>query len=103
MYIDPIHSGTVALAHAVALATRAQIRPDVSAGQRPRDAVPSRGRHKLLRRLTRGWDPQKVGESPTPDAAQLMLWSECAGRAYTTSLGGLLLVNYIRKNFAAGR
>ena len=80
MYIDPIHAGSVALAHAFTLAARAPAQPP--------------------RRLAHWWQKPGKVECPTPDPVQLMLWSECAGRSYATALSGLLLMNQLRRNRA---
>jgi hypothetical protein len=85
MHIDPIHAGPVALAHALVLAVsgRAQRR-----GFRP------------LRRLAQ-WmrKPDATGEL-TPDATQLMLLSECAGRHYATALAGMMVMERYRKHLS---
>ena len=68
MYIDSIHAGAVALAHAFALAARAPSQPDDR------------------RNCAAGADP-----------VQLMLIAECAGRPYATALAGLLVMNCLRR------
>ncbi len=73
MYINPIHAAHVALAQALALATRT----------RPQ-----------LRQTDKS-------DGATPDPVQLMLLSECAGRPYVTALGGLLVMNHFRRYFGA--
>jgi hypothetical protein len=89
MYIDPIHAGPGALAHAFALAARA--------------STPRRRGFKWLLRLAWGSRPQDVADLSTADSVQLMLWSECVGRPYVTALGGLLMMNYFGRNIAGAR
>jgi hypothetical protein len=86
MYVNRIYAGPVALAHALAVASRVQSAPAASAGRlRPLKALAA-------------WlsQPQKL-ECQTPDPVQLMLWSECAGRNYTTALGGMLVMKHFAR------
>ena len=94
MYINPIHAGTVALAQALALATRA---PGRSL------AGPSRHRFRPLQRLAQWWRELGEANGAADDPAQLMLWADCGGRPYVTALGGLLLMEQLRRKSAARR
>jgi hypothetical protein len=80
MYINPIHAGAVAQAHALAVAARIQ-----TAAVSPR-----RHRFQPLRWLVKWLQPDK-SDSQTPDAAQLMHWTGCAGRSYVSPLDGVLV------------
>lgn len=102
MYINPIHAGPVALAHALALAARAHTQFGVS---RRSDSTDDTSRRRLgpLRRLAQWWQQLGAEEGPTADPLQLILLSEPAGPHYATALSGLLLMNYIRKRRAAAR
>jgi hypothetical protein len=103
MYIDPIHAGPVALAHAFALAARASTQCANSVGTAARESAPRRRGFKSLLRLAWWSRHQNMADFPTADPLQLMLWSECAGRPYVTALGGLLVMNYFRRNIATAR
>lgn len=103
MYIDPIHAGPVALAHALALAARVRGQCDGSAcPESPHDA-PAKRRFRPLRRLAQWWQRLDEVKDPTPEAVQMALWTECGGRPYATALSGLLLMAHLRRNLAAGR
>jgi hypothetical protein len=97
MYIDPIHAGPVALAHALALAARAPTRREGSAGTQSPGRSSRRRRFKPLMRLARWWRQPNMADLPAPDPAELMMWSECAGRPYATALGGLLVAQHFRR------
>jgi hypothetical protein len=103
MYIDPIHAGPVALAHAFALAARASTQCGKSAGAAGSDGAPRRRRFKSLMRLVWWSRRQDAADSSTVDPVQLMLWSECAGRPYATALGGLLVMNCCRRHITGAR
>jgi hypothetical protein len=93
MYINPIHAGAVAQACALAVAARV-----------PTPAVaPRRPRFQPLQWLV-GWllQPDKA-DARTADAAQLMQWSECAGRNYVTALGGVLVMKMLQEQNAPPR
>jgi hypothetical protein len=102
MYINPIYAGPVALAHALALATRAHTQLGVSRRSDSTDDT-SRRRFAPLRRLAQWWQQLGAAEGPTADPVQLLLLSEPAGRPYATALSGLLLMDHIRKSRAAAR
>jgi hypothetical protein len=87
MQIDPIHAGPVALAHAMLLASRAPA---------AREA-----RRAPLQLLAQWWRQFTREDGTAPDPAQLMLWSECAGRHYVTALGGILVMTRLRNSLAA--
>jgi hypothetical protein len=99
MYINPIHSAHVTLAQGFALASRARMHLDVSETPKT-EAVPAR-RHRFrpFNRLAHWLQPKDGSDGPMPDPAQLMLWSECAGRPYVTALGGLLVMRQLLKRF----
>jgi hypothetical protein len=103
MYINPIHAGPVALAHAVVLATRAH--PQVSIWRLPDspEVVLPRRRFEPLQRIARWWRNLSIDEGSTADPVKLMLLADPAGRPYTTALAGFLLLDYLRKKRAAGR
>jgi hypothetical protein len=103
MYIDPIHAGPVALAHAFALAARASTQCANSVGAAAPDGAPRRRRFRSLMRFAWWSRHQDMADFPTADPVQLMLWSECAGRPYVTALGGLLVMNYFPRNVAGAR
>jgi hypothetical protein len=103
MYIDPIHAGPVALAHAVALATRAPTQCGVAGPPDSPPVVSPRRRFQPLRRLGRWWRNFGIDEGTTADPVKLMLLADPAGRPYTTALAGVLLLEYLRKRRAAGR
>ena len=97
MYIDPIHAGPVALAHAFALAARMPTRRADSVAAAAADAAPPRRRFKSPMRLTWWSRPQEGADFPTADPLQLMLWSECAGRNYVTAFGGVLVMKQLHQ------
>jgi hypothetical protein len=103
MYIDPIHAGPVALAHAFALAARVPRPRDNSAGPQSSGDAAGSSRFKPLMRLVRWWRQPRGTDFPTPDPEQLMMWSECAERPYVAALGGVLMMNYLRRNRAEAR
>ena len=103
MYIDPIHAGPVALAHALALAARAQTQSDDSAYPKSPHVGPALPRFRPLRRLAQWWQRLDDVKDPAPDAVQMALWTECGGRPYATALSGLLLMSHLRRSLAAGR
>ena len=45
---------------------------------------------------TRATARQDSSDLSTVDPAQLMMWSECAGRPYATALAGLLVTRVMR-------
>jgi len=101
MYIHPIHAGPVALAYALALASRAATQSDDSAGSDSAHGPERGSRFKPLMRLARWWRQPNTAEFPVPDPKDLMMWSECAGRPYATALGGLLVANHLRRRRSA--
>ena len=103
MYIDPIHAGPVALAHAIARASRPYTPSNVSRHLVSADAERPRLPFESLRRFVRWWRQLDQEPSSTADPVQLMLMSEPAGRPYATALSGLLLMDLIRKKRAAAR
>jgi hypothetical protein len=103
MYIDPIHAGPVALAHALALAARAHTQSDDSGHPESPDAAPRWRRFRPLQRLAKWWQQLDEVDGPTSEPVQLMLLSEPAGRPYATALSGLPLMNHIHKSRAAAR
>jgi len=103
MYIDPIHAGPVALAHAFALAARVSTQRADSVGTAAAQSAPRTRRFKSLMRLAWWSRLPDAADFPTADPVQLMLWSECAGRPEVTALGGLLVMNFFRRNSAAAR
>jgi len=100
MHIDSIYAGPVALAHAFALASRANTASDDSRNLAPPNGVPRRRLFRPLQRLAQWWRGLDTLDSPTSDPVQLMLWSECWGRPYSASLGPVLLMNHSRRNAA---
>jgi hypothetical protein len=48
-------------------------------------------------RLVRWWRRPYGADFPTPEAVQLMMWSECAGHPDVTALGGVLMMNHLRR------
>jgi hypothetical protein len=104
MHIDPIHAGPVALAHALALASRAATQSGNSEPTQALDGMSRRHRFQPLQRLARWWHEQDATQGPSPDPMQLVMWSECVGRPYLTALTGLLVVDRLRKiEKAAGK
>jgi hypothetical protein len=103
MHIDPIHAGPVALAQALALASRADNRLGNSRRQEHLDGASRRLRFEPLRRLANWWQRLHADAGPGPDPMQLMLWSEWPGRSHATALGGLLLMNRIRGRRSANQ
>ena len=103
MYIDPIHAGPVALAHAIARASRPYTPSNVSRHLVSADAEQPRLPFESLRRFVRWWRQLDKEPSSTADPVQLMLLSEPAGRPYATALSGLLLMDLIRRKRAAAR
>jgi hypothetical protein len=103
MYIDPIHAGPVALAHAFALAVRARRQGDESAGPESSGDTPRRRGFKPLMRFVRWWRQPHAADFPTPEPAQLVMWSECAGRPYVTALDGVLMMTHLHRNRAGAR
>ena len=98
MYIDPIHAGPVALAHAFALAARAPRHGDDSAGAAPASGAPRRHRFKPLMRLLRWWRRPYGADFPITDPQQLMMGSEGAERPCVTALDGMLMMKQLRRN-----
>jgi hypothetical protein len=86
MYINPIHAGAVAQARALAVAARVQTAA----------VAPRRHRFQPLQWLVRWLLQPDKADAQTPDAAQLMQWSECAGRNYVTALGGVLVMKTLQ-------
>jgi hypothetical protein len=93
MYINPIHAGAVAQAHALATAARVQ----------PVEVSRRKHRFRPLQWLASWLLQPDQADTQTPDAAQLMLWSECAGRNYVTASGGLLVMKLLLKKAAHSR
>ena len=87
MYINPIHAGAVAQAHTLAVAARIQ------SAEVPRRRLRFRPLHWLVSWLLQ----PDTADGQTPDAAQLMQWSECAGRNYVTALGGVLVMKEVQR------
>jgi hypothetical protein len=87
MYINPIHAGAVAQAHALAAAARVQ----------PVEVSRRKHRFQPLQWLATWLLPPDKADAQAPDAAQLMLWSECAGRNYVTALGGVLVMKQLHQ------
>jgi hypothetical protein len=87
MYINPIHAGAVAQAQALAAAAR------VSAVE------VSRRKHRFqpLQWLATWLLQPDNADARAPDPAQLMLWSECAGRNYVTVFGGVLVMKQLHQ------
>jgi hypothetical protein len=104
MYIDPIHAGPVALAHAIILANRANAQFGTQGQTQTSTAVVPRATNSWWLRLTNGWrrldDPQGL---PAGDPVQLMLLSEASGRPYATALCSVLLINHLRRRRAASQ
>jgi hypothetical protein len=101
MYINSIHAAHVTLAQGFALATRARMHLDVSETPKTATAAPRRHRFHPFSRLAHWLQRPDGTDGPTPDPAQLMLWSECAGRPYVTALGGLLVMKQLLKRFTS--
>ena len=97
MYINPIHAGPVALAHALALASRAATQSGKSEPAQATDGISRRHGFRPLQRLARWWHKADETQCPSPDPVQLVMWSECVGRPYLTALTGLLVVERFRK------
>jgi hypothetical protein len=100
MYIDPIHAGPVALAHAFALAARAPRHFENSAVGASSGGLRRWPGFKPLLRLMRWWRPPYGSDFPTPEPAQLMMWSECPGHPQVTGLDGVLMINQLRRKRA---
>ncbi len=98
MYIDPIHAGPVALAHAIVIATRARAQSKDCGHPEPIVGAPQRRRFRPLQRLAQWWRGLDALDGRPDNPVQLMLWSESWGRPYTASLGLVLLMNHLRKN-----
>lgn len=102
MYIDPIHAGTVALAQALALASRVDTQSAASASAGAADTTARRS-FRPLQGLAQWWRDLDQAEGAAADPVQLMLWAECGGRAYATALSGLLLMEQLRQKRTAAR
>lgn len=87
MYINPIHAGAIAQAHALAAAARVQ----------QGEVAPRKHRFQPLQWLATWLLQPDKADARTPDAAQLMLWSECAGRNYVTAFGGVLVMKQLHQ------
>jgi hypothetical protein len=100
MYIDPIHAGPVALAHALVLAARTRTQSGSSDHAHALDGTARRRQYQPLQRLARWW---RELDAPAPahlDPTQLMLWSECIGRPHLTAVTGLLMMEHYRGRLA---
>jgi hypothetical protein len=103
MYINPIHAGPVALAHALVLAARTRTQSGSSDHADTLDGTPRRRRFQPLQRLARWWRELDAPAPQHPDPTQLMLWSECVGRPHLTAVTGLLMMEHYRTRLAEAR
>ncbi len=87
MYINPIHAGAVAQARALAAAARV---PAVAVSRR-------KHRFQPLQWLVTWLLQPDEADARAADPAQLMLWSECAGRNYVTAFGGVLVMKQLHQ------
>jgi hypothetical protein len=101
MYINSIHAAHVTLAQGFALATRARMHLDVSETPKTATAVARKDRFRPFSRLAHWLQQPGRTDGPTPDPAQMMLWSECAGRPYVTALGGLLVMKQLLRRLTS--
>jgi hypothetical protein len=99
MHIDPIYAGPVAIAHALAIASRVQSNSEAS--RHPKSSVgtplPRRRHFSPLQRLAHWWRALSEPSACASDPVQLMMWSEPWGRPYNAALGVVLLMHHLRK------
>jgi hypothetical protein len=79
MYIDPIHAGRVALAHAIVVATRARAQSKDCGHPEPIVGSPRNRRFSPLQRLAQWWRGLDALDGRPGNPVQLMLWSESGG------------------------
>jgi hypothetical protein len=97
MYIDRIHAGQVARAHALVLATHQAPGSDTPVGPRTPHHASSTPRRRLLQRLAQWLKRPHEANPEIPESPDPTIGPECVGRPYVVGPGTFLVMAHLRK------